>query len=74
MGRCTGANMRNLNREEAEELSPDLPRTSDPSAAGNRVAERFASPSTTKGIGSLAQGSYPQAALLKRVKGTATEV
>jgi len=32
--------MRNLNREEAEELSPELPRTSAPSVGGNRVAER----------------------------------
>jgi hypothetical protein len=73
MGRCTGANMRNLNREEAEELSPDSPRTSEPLPAGiESPSERI--PEYNQGIGSLAQESDPQAALLKPVKGTAAEV
>jgi transposase len=62
--RLRSCNVRNMNPEKAEGLSPELQAALEPLLAGiESVSER---------IDRLAQQSYPQVALLKQVKGVGT--
>ncbi|HSZ63469.1 MAG TPA: IS110 family transposase [Terriglobales bacterium] len=66
--RLRGCNVRNMNREKAEGLSPELQRALQPLlAAIESLSERIHE--CNEGIETLAQGSYPQVARLKQVKG-----
>jgi transposase len=66
-----GCNVRNMNPEKAESLSPELQRALEPLlAAIESVSERIAE--YNERIEKLAQQSYPQVALLKQVKGVGT--
>jgi transposase len=69
--RLRGCNVRNMNAEKAEGLSPELQRALEPLLAeieslGERIAEY------NNRIEALAQESYPQVALLKQIKGVGT--
>jgi transposase len=69
--RLRGCNVRNLNPEKAEGLSPELQRALEPLLACiESVSEQIAE--YNERIEKLAQDSYPQVALLKQVKGVGT--
>jgi transposase len=69
--RLRGCNVRNMNPEKAEGLSPELQRALEPLLAGiEAVSERICE--YNERIEQLAQQSYPQTALLKQVKGVGT--
>jgi transposase len=69
--RLRGCNVRNMNAEKAEGLSPELQAALEPLlAAIESVSERIAE--YNERIEKLAQQSYPQVALLKQVKGVGT--
>jgi transposase len=69
--RLRGCNVRNMNPEKAESLSPELQRALQPLLAGiEAVSERIVE--YNERIEQLAQQSYPQSALLKQVKGVGT--
>ena len=69
--RLRGCNVRNMNPEKAEGLSPELQAALQPllmalESLSGQIAEY------NERIEKLAQGSYPQVALLKQVKGVGT--
>ena len=69
--RLRGCNVRNMNPEKAEGLSPELQRALEPLLAGiEALSERIRE--YNEGIEKLAQDSYPQVALLKQIKGVGT--
>jgi transposase len=69
--RLRGCNVRNMNPEKAEGLSPELQRALEPLlAAIESLSERIGE--YNEGIEQLAQQSYPQVARLKQVKGVGT--
>ncbi|MGH9637386.1 MAG: IS110 family transposase [Candidatus Angelobacter sp.] len=69
--RLRGCNVRNMNPEKAESLSPELQRALEPLLAGiESLSERIRE--CNERIETLAQQSYPQVALLKQVKGVGT--
>ena len=69
--RLRGCNVRNMNPEKAEELSPELQAALQPLlAALESLSEHIAEYNDR--IENLAQQSYPQVALLKQVKGVGT--
>jgi transposase len=69
--RLRGCNVRNMNPEKAEGLSPELQRALEPLLAGiESLSERIGE--YNEGIEKLAQESYPQVARLKQVKGVGT--
>jgi len=69
--RLRGCNVRNMNPEKAEELSPELQTALQPLlAALESLSERIAEYNDR--IEKLAQQSYPQVAMLKQVKGVGT--
>lgn len=69
--RLRGGNVRHLNPEKAEGLSPELQRALEPLLAGiESLSERICE--CNERIEKLATESYPQAALLKQVKGVGT--
>ena len=69
--RLPGCNVRNLNPEKAEGLSPELQRALEPLlSAIEEVSERICEYNDR--IEALAQASYPQVELLKQIKGVGT--
>src|SRR5438309_8089970 len=69
--RLRGCNVRNMNPEKAEGLSPELQRALERLlAAIESLSERIRE--CNEGIEKLAQESYPQVALLKQIKGVGT--
>jgi len=69
--RLRGCNVRNMNPEKAEGLSPELQTALQPLlAAIESLSERIRE--CNQRIEGLAQESYPQVALLKQVKGVGT--
>jgi transposase len=69
--RLRGCNVRNMNPEKAEGLSPELQRALEPLLAGiESLGERIRE--CNERIEHLAQESYPQVARLKQVKGVGT--
>jgi transposase len=69
--RLRGCNVRNMNPEKAEGLSPELQRALEPLLAGiEMLTEQIRE--YNERIEQLAQQSYPQVALLKQVKGVGT--
>src|ERR1700685_2704169 len=69
--RLRGCNVRNMNPEKAESLSPELQRALEPLLnAIESLSERIVE--YNERIENLAQESYPQVALLKQVKGVGT--
>src|ERR1700741_5083919 len=69
--RLRGCNVRNMNPEKAESLSPELQTALQPLlAAIESISEPLAE--YNEGIEKLAQESYPQVALLKQIKGVGT--
>ena len=69
--RLRGCNVRNMNPEKADGLSPELQRALEPLlSAIEELSERIAEYNDR--IEVLAQESYPQAALLKQIKGVGT--
>ena len=69
--RLRGCNVRNMNREKAEGLSPELQAALEPLLnAIESLSEGIAE--YNEGIETLAQQSYPQVALLKQIKGVGT--
>jgi transposase len=69
--RLRGCNVRNMNQEKAEGLSPEVQAALEPLlAAIESVSQRIAE--YNQRIENLAQQSYPQVALLKQVKGVGT--
>jgi transposase len=69
--RLRGCNVRNMNPEKAEGLSPELQAALQPLlAALESLSERIAE--YNERIEKLAQHSYPQVGLLKQVKGVGT--
>jgi transposase len=69
--RLRGCNVRNMNPEKAETLSPELQKALGPLlAASAALSEQIAE--YNERIEQLAQESYPQTALLKQVKGVGT--
>ena len=69
--RLRGCNVRNMNPEIAEGLSPELQRALEPLLAGiESLSERIRE--YNERIEGLAEESYPQVALLKQVKGVGT--
>jgi transposase len=69
--RLRGCNVRNMNPEKAEGLSPELQAALEPLlAAIASVSEQICE--YNERIEALAQQSYPQVALLKQVKGVGT--
>jgi transposase len=69
--RLRGCNVRNMNPEKAEALSPELQTALEPLlAASAALSEQIAE--YNERIEQLAQESYPQTALLKQVKGVGT--
>jgi len=69
--RLRGCNVRNMNPEKAEGLSPELQKALEPLLAGiESLSERIRE--YNEGIEELAEQSYPQVALLKQVKGVGT--
>jgi len=69
--RLRGCNVRNMNPEKAESLSPELQRALEPLlSAIAELSERICE--YNECIEALAQASYPQVALLKQIKGVGT--
>lgn len=69
--RLRGCNVRNMNPEKAENLSPELQPALEPLlAAIEEVSERIVEYNDR--IEALAQASYPQVELLKQIKGVGT--
>src|ERR1700682_3233858 len=69
--RLRGCNVRNMNPEKAQGLSPELRTALQPLRAGiESLSERIRE--CSEGIERLAQESYPQVAQLKQVKGGGT--
>ena len=69
--RLRGCNVRNLNPEKAESLSPELQAALEPLlAAIEELSERIAEYNDR--VEALAQQSYPQVELLKQIKGVGT--
>jgi transposase len=69
--RLRGCNVRNMNREKAEGLSPELQAALQPLlGALESLSERIVE--YNERIEALAQQSYPQVALLKQIKGVGT--
>jgi transposase len=69
--RLRGCNVRNMNREKAEGLSPELQRALEPLLAGiESLSERLVE--YNERIEELAEQSYPQVTLLKQIKGVGT--
>jgi transposase len=69
--RLRGCNVRNMNPEKAEGLSPELQAALQPLlAALESLSEQIAE--YNERIEALAQRSYPQVALLKQIKGVGT--
>jgi transposase len=69
--RLRGCNVRNMNPEKAESLSPELQAALEPLLnAIESLSERIVE--YNEGIENLAQQSYPQVALLKQIKGVGT--
>ena len=69
--RLRGCNVRNMNPEKAEGLSPELQSALEPLLAGiESLSERIRE--YNQRIERLAQESYPQVALLKQLKGVGT--
>jgi transposase len=69
--RLRGCNVRNMNPEKAEGLSPELQTALEPLLAGiESLSERIGE--CNERIEKLAQESYPQVARLKQVKGVGT--
>jgi transposase len=69
--RLSGCNVRNMNPEKAEGLSPELQRALEPLlAAIESLSDRIRE--CNQRIERLAQESYPQVALLKQIKGVGT--
>jgi transposase len=69
--RLRGCNVRNMNPEKAEGLSPELQRALEPLLAGiEALSERILE--CNERIEQLAEQSYPQVARLKQVKGVGT--
>jgi transposase len=69
--RLRGCNVRNMNPEKAEGLSPELQRALEPLLACiESVSEQIRA--YNERIEALAQESYPQVALLKQIKGVGT--
>ena len=69
--RLRGCNVRNMNPEKAEALSPELQSALEPLLAEiESLSEHIAEYNDR--IEALAQESYPQAALLKQIKGVGT--
>jgi transposase len=69
--RLRGCNLRNMNPEKANTLSPELQAGLEPLLkAIESVSERITE--YNEGIEALAQQSYPQVALLKQIKGVGT--
>jgi transposase len=69
--RLRGCKVRNMNREKAEVLSPELQTALEPLLAGiESLSERIRE--YNEAIEQLAQESYPQVARLKQVKGVGT--
>jgi transposase len=69
--RLRGCNVRNMNPEKAEGLSPELQAALEPLLAGiESLSEHIRA--YNERIEQLAQESYPQVALLKQVKGVGT--
>jgi len=69
--RLRGCNVRNLNPEKAEGLSPELQRTLEPLlSAIEELSERCTRRSDH--VEALAENSYPQVELLKQIKGVGT--
>jgi transposase len=69
--RLRGCNVRNMNPEKAEGLSPELQRALEPLLAGiESLSERIRE--CNERIEQLAQESHPQVALLKQIKGVGT--
>jgi len=70
-GRLRGCNVRNMNPEKAEGLSPELQSALEPLLnAIESLSERIVEYNDR--IEALAQHSYPQVALLKQIKGVGT--
>ncbi len=69
--RLRGCNVRNMNPEKAEGLSPELQTALEPLLAGiESLSERIGE--CNERIEKLAQESYPQVARLKQEKGVGT--
>src|SRR5450432_3086087 len=69
--RLRGCNVRNMNPEKAEGLSPELQTALEPLLAGiEAVSEQIRE--YNERIEKLAQQSYPQVALLRQIKGVGT--
>ena len=69
--RLLSCNVRNMNPEKAEELSPELQRALEPLlSAIEELSERIVE--YNEGIEALAQKSYPEVVLLKQIKGVGT--
>jgi len=69
--RLRGCNVRNMNPEKAEGLSPELQAALEPLLAGiESLSERIRE--CNERVEELAQKSYPQVALLKQIKGVGT--
>src|SRR5450432_2730077 len=69
--RLRGCNVRNMNAEKAEGLSPELQRALEPLlSAIEELSERICQ--YNERIENLAQQSYPQVTLLKQIKGVGT--
>jgi transposase len=69
--RLRGCNVRNMNPEKAEGLSPELQAALEPLLAGiESLSERIAE--YNEQIEALAERSYPQVALLQQIKGVGT--
>jgi transposase len=69
--RLRGCNVRNMNPEKAESLSPELQAALEPLLnAMESLSERIVE--YNERIENLAQQSYPQVALLKQIKGVGT--
>src|SRR6202051_4319668 len=69
--RLRGCNVRNMNPEKAEGLSPELQRALEPLLAGiESLSERIRE--CNERIEHVTQESYPQVALLKQIKGVGT--
>jgi transposase len=69
--RLRGCNVRNMNPEKAESLSPELQAALEPLLAGiESLSERIRE--YNERIEQLAEKSYPQVELLKQVKGVGT--
>src|SRR5208283_649975 len=69
--RLRGCNVRNMNPEKAEGLSPELQKALEPLLAGiESLSERICE--CNERIEDLAQKNYPQVALLKQIKAVGT--